>query len=140
MKDAADFSLTNKLSELEPLMSGVTDWCQQQALSEETVHEVNLIVDEVVSNIIRHGFDDGKEHTIRFGISIEKGDVVMSVEDQGLHFNPLLIPPPDISLPMTERKPGGLGIYLVKKLTHDIRYRREGGTNFLVLRKRAVFD
>jgi len=139
MSHAADFKLTNKLAELETLMSGVTAWCQQRSLSEETVYEVNLVVDEVVSNIIRHGFKDGQEHTIRFGISLDKDDVVISVEDEGLHFNPLIIPPPDISRPIQERQPGGLGIFLVKKLTDDIRYRREGDTNFLVMRKRAAF-
>jgi len=54
-------------------------------------------------------------------------------------FNPLIIPPPDIARPIQERQPGGLGIFLVKKLAHDIRYRREGDTNFLVMRKRAAF-
>ena len=140
MTNAADFKLSNKLTELEKLMGGITAWCQQHSLSEETVYEVSLIVDEVVSNIIRHGFSDDKEHTIKFGLSLENDDLVMKVEDEGLHFNPLLIPPPDISRPMQERQPGGLGIYIVKKLTQDIQYRREGGTNFLVLKKRAIFD
>ena len=140
MTNAADFELSNKLTELERLMNGVAAWCQQHSISEETVYEVNLIVDEVVSNIIRHGFSDDKEHTIRFGLSLEQGDLVMTVEDEGLHFNPLVIPPPDISRPIQERQPGGLGIYIVKKLTHDVQYRREGQRNFLVLRKRAAFD
>jgi anti-sigma regulatory factor (Ser/Thr protein kinase) len=140
MTNAADFELSNKLTELEKLMGGVTAWCQQHSISEETVYEVNLIVDEVVSNIIRHGFNDDKEHTIKFGLSLENDDLVMKVEDEGLHFNPLIIPPPDISRPMQERQPGGLGIFIVKKLTHDVQYRREGGRNFLVMRKRAAFD
>ena len=140
MTHAADFTLINKLTELNALMSSVTAWCGERGLSEETVYEVNLIVDEVVSNIIRHGFNDGKEHTIQFGISLEGTDLVMKVQDEGVHFNPLIIPAPDISKPMQERQPGGLGIYMVKKLTSDVQYRREGDANFLILRKNAVFD
>jgi len=139
MARAADFELTNELAELEGLMNGVTAWCKQQALSEETVYEVNLIVDEVVSNIIRHGFGDGREHTIRFGIALDGDDVVMKVQDQGVHFNPLIVPAPDTSAPMQARKAGGLGIYMVKKLTREVEYRREGSTNFLVMKKRAIF-
>ena len=140
MTNAVDFVVGNKLTELERLMAGVTSWCRKHAISDETVYEVNLIVDEVMSNIIRHGFSDDKEHTIKFGLSLEKSDLVMTVEDEGLHFNPLIIPPPDTSRPIQERQPGGLGIYIVNKLTREVQYRREGGRNFLVLRKRAAFD
>jgi len=94
----------------------------------------------LVSNIIRHGFNDGKEHTIQFAISLDGNDLVIKVQDEGVHFNPLIIPAPDISKPMQDRQPGGLGIYMVKKLTSDVKYLREGGTNFLVMRKNAIFD
>ncbi|MBI4165266.1 MAG: ATP-binding protein [Acidobacteria bacterium] len=100
MTNAADFKFSNKLTELEKLMGGITAWCQQHAISEKTVYEVNLIVDEVVSNIIRHGFSDDKEHTIKFGLSLENDDLVLKVESEGLQFNPLYTPPPDISKPM----------------------------------------
>ena len=139
MARAADFELINELAELEGLMDGIRAWCQQQVLSEETAYEVNLIVDEVVSNIIRHGFSDGKEHTIKFGISLDGDDVVMKVQDQGIHFYPLIVPAPDTLTPMQDRKPGRLAIYIVKKLARDVEYRREGLTNFLVMRNRAIF-
>ena len=52
MTHAADFKLINKLTELNTLMSRVGAWCGERGLSEETVYEVNLIVDEVVSSSI----------------------------------------------------------------------------------------
>ncbi len=138
MVQAAGFEISNKLSELERLADGITAWCQQRSFPEDAVYEINLIVDEVVSNVIRHGFKDGKDHTVKIRLTLENGDLLIQVEDQGISFNPLLLPPPDLSRPMSERRPGGLGIFMVKQMTHDAQYRREGDTNLLTLRKRIT--
>jgi anti-sigma regulatory factor (Ser/Thr protein kinase) len=137
MNTRASFVVKNNLAELERLMGGVSAWCQRNSISSETAYEVNLVVDEVVSNIIRHGYQDDKEHSIQFDVALEDGELVMRVADDGIHFNPLIIPAPDTSRPMEERHPGGLGIYLVKKLTHDIQYRRENSINILSMRKQT---
>jgi serine/threonine-protein kinase RsbW len=137
MDKSADFEISNKLSELEGLVTGITAWCQQHGLPEETIYEVNLIVDEIVSNVIRHGFKDGQDHTIRLRVSLVDDNLEILLQDEGVHFNPLTLPPPDISRPMEERRPGGLGIFMVKQMTHDAQYHREGNTNVLSLRKRV---
>jgi serine/threonine-protein kinase RsbW len=137
MNTRASFVVKNNLAELERLMGGVSAWCQRNSISSETAYEVNLVVDEVVSNIIRHGYQDDKEHSIQFDVALEDGELVMRVADDGIHFNPLIIPAPDTSRPMEERHPGGLGIYLVKKLTDDIQYRRENSINILSMRKQT---
>ncbi len=114
MTQSAAFQITNKLSELGPLMDRISAWCRSQSLSEGTIYEVNLIVDELVSNVIRHGSRDGQEYTIAFRISIVGDALEMVLEDGGLAFNPLLAPVPDLSRPIEERKPGGLGVFMVK--------------------------
>jgi anti-sigma regulatory factor (Ser/Thr protein kinase) len=59
----------------------------------------------------------------------------MEFEDRGREFNPLEIGEPDLDIPLEERKLGGLGIHLVKKMVDEAKYRREGDRNILLLRK-----
>jgi anti-sigma regulatory factor (Ser/Thr protein kinase) len=140
MTPTTDFEIRNSLDELEPLVRGISDWCQQRSFSQETIYEVSLIVDEVVSNIIRHGFKDGGEHRIQISVWTEGDDMAMAVRDEGVAFDPLLMPAPDLTRPMDERKPGGLGIFMVKQLTQEILYRREDGRNVLLLKKRPALE
>jgi anti-sigma regulatory factor (Ser/Thr protein kinase) len=125
----------NDLGELEGLLEGVANWGKGNALSEEIIYELSLIVDEVVSNIIRHGYRDGMEHPLTLELALDGSEMLIRVVDQGVHFNPLLKPDPDTSKPMEERKPGGLRIYMVKHLVDNLDYRRENGRNYLIIRK-----
>jgi anti-sigma regulatory factor (Ser/Thr protein kinase) len=63
--------------------------------------------------------------------------VTVTVEDDGVPFNPLEATEPDLDRPLEERSIGGLGIHLVKNLMDDVEYRREAGRNYLVMRKRV---
>lgn len=130
------FAVKNDIAELGGVLDGIRAWCRENSLSEEFAYELNLIVDEVVSNVIRHGYRDGKEHVLKFHLELAGDDLVMEVVDDGVHFNPLIIPPPDTSKPMEERPAGGLGIYLVKNLSDRVEYRRESNNNFLTLWKK----
>lgn len=137
MANRVSLVVENKLAELDRVLAELTAWCEANALPEETLYELKIIVDEVASNIIRHGFQDGTSHSFQLDLSLSGGDVSIDVVDEGVHFNPLIIPPPDLSRPIEERRPGGLGIYMVKNLVDDLEYRRENGKNFLTLRKKA---
>lgn len=63
--------------------------------------------------------------------SRDDGGFILQVTDWGEPFDPLRQPPPDIAAPLDEREPGGLGIHLVKSLTSELRYQREGDANRL---------
>jgi anti-sigma regulatory factor (Ser/Thr protein kinase) len=120
MASRAPFVVKSNLAELEALLAGVSAWCQGNSVSGETVYEFNLVVDEVVSNIIRHGYQDEDERTIQLEVSLEGGELLIRVVDDGIYFNPLIVPAPDTSMPVRERHPGRLGIHLVRNLTHDL--------------------
>jgi anti-sigma regulatory factor (Ser/Thr protein kinase) len=75
-------------------------------------------------------------------VSIDVGadDGVLSIrfEDSGRPFDPASREDPDVSpVPAEERDVGGLGIFMVKRLMDEVSYKREGGKNVLVLRKRV---
>jgi serine/threonine-protein kinase RsbW/sigma-B regulation protein RsbU (phosphoserine phosphatase) len=105
-------------------------------LSEDDVMAVNLVLDEVVANVIEHGYggEEG-ERDIYVSMEFDGSLLILRVEDEGRPFDPLQAPPPDLSLPLEERPVGGLGIHIVRSLMDEVEYRRAAGRNVLIMRK-----
>ncbi|MCD8193264.1 MAG: ATP-binding protein, partial [Tannerellaceae bacterium] len=55
--------------------------------------------------------------------------------DSGISFNPTVKQTPDISLPVSDRPIGGLGIFLVKQIMNEVKYDRIGNKNILTMVK-----
>jgi anti-sigma regulatory factor (Ser/Thr protein kinase) len=97
---------------------------------------VSLAIEELVTNCIKYGYDDSDGHTVGIILSLDGRTLTMEVIDDGRAFNPLDVPPPDMSLAMEGRPIGGLGIHLLRQLADQMTYERRGGENRLVLTKR----
>jgi serine/threonine-protein kinase RsbW len=106
-----------------------------QALPSQARWRFLVALDEILSNIVRHGLD-GRDGTIVLTFSLEAGVLATEVVDTAAPFNPLLAPPPDTTSPLEARRPGGLGIALVDNLMDQVRYERRDDRNHLVLRWR----
>ena len=135
--NALTLTLVNHASEIERACALVERFVEHRNLSPEVAYVVSLTLDEVVANVIRHGYDDGAEHAIRIHVDLDGDLLTVRVEDDGREFNPLLAPVPDFDLPLEERPVGGLGIHIMRTLMDDIEYRRVDGANVLTLRKRV---
>ena len=101
-------------------------------LPEELRHDVLVIVDEVLSNVQRHGHGGG-ELDVDIRMAIEDDTLVLRFADSGPPFDPLSATAADLQIPVGKRRAGGLGIVLIRALTDSQRYLREGGRNILVL-------
>ena len=93
-----------------------------------------MSLDEIVCNVIRHGFDDDKEHEIHVAVDVADGVVTASVTDDGVAFDPREAPLPNLDAPIEERQPGGLGMHLVRSTMDEVDYRREDDRNILTVR------
>ena len=129
------FELKSKLSELNALCRHLEDCGDVMKLPQKCLFEINLGLDELFTNIISYGFDDGIEHQIKFSLAKEKETLVVQVEDDGKPFNPLEAADPEVSQDLDSINIGGLGIHLVKKMMDDIDYQRVKGKNKLILKK-----
>lgn len=85
---------------------------------------VELVFEEIVTNIVRHGYTDERAHEIDVRITCGDGSVVLAVEDDGRPFDPLQRPDPDKPASIEEATVGGLGILLVRKAATGLRYER----------------
>ena len=129
--------VANDISEVNRLHSSVSQFCQKHGLSAEIEGDLSLALEEIVVNVIRYGHPEGGKHEIRVLLSLEQDCVVATVEDDGVPFNPLEAPEPDLDSPIETRPIGGLGIHLVRNITDGLAYRRNEGRNRLVMRKQV---
>ena len=109
-----------------------------QGISDKTAIKLQMTVDEIYSNICYYsGADDV---TIRVSvekdITSEKNMVSLTFIDDGVPYNPLERPDPNVDELLEQRSQGGLGIYLVKKRMDKVEYIYEDGCNCLIVTKK----
>jgi anti-sigma regulatory factor (Ser/Thr protein kinase) len=129
----ADF--VSDRSELEKLEGFTADFAQKAGLSDKDLFALQIIVEELVTNVIDYGGVPAGEHAVRVELSAQDGELVVHLVDRGKKYNPLLREDPDVTLPAEQRPIGGLGVHFCKKLTEAQEYERRDGCNVLTLRK-----
>jgi len=127
--------LVNQRAEIQRLGEIAERFGADNGLSDDEVMSVNLVLDELVTNIMDYGYDDGGRHEIRVTMTAEHGTLTIEVEDDARAFDPLAAPPPDLDLPLEERPIGGLGIHIVRSVMNTVEYQRREGHNILTMRK-----
>ncbi len=132
-----EIKLNNKVSELERFNQTLTEFGQHHGLAPRLVHDLNLALEEILTNIISYGYPDNREHEIKVRLSVQPGEVKAEVEDDGQPFNPLEASEPDTAQSLQERTIGGLGIHLVRKLMDNLEYKRQGDRNLLTIKKKT---
>ena len=129
-------NLKNKISELEKLTLFIDDVCESAGVDSATAMNINLALEEAVSNIIFYAYPGGEsEHTITVRYSMKDNELHFDIYDRGIPFDPTAKADADVSLNAEERKIGGLGIFLVKQIMDRVEYQRQGDENILKLTK-----
>lgn len=132
----SSITIVNSLKELTRLAEFVEIFGEQAELPLKIIFEMNLCLDELITNVVSYGYNDSESHSIHIILEKNKDVVAIEIIDDGIEFNPLMKDPPDTTLPLEERQLGGLGIHLVKSVMSDYTYAREGSNNRLKLFKR----
>ncbi len=136
MAEQATLVLKNDTSELERVMSYISEVCLQKSIPPDIEYDLNLALDEMIINVAKHAFPESEEHNFTVQVSMDDDEFVARIEDDGKEFNPTEYPNPDLNAPLEARKEGGLGIYLVRQIMTSIEYQRVGGKNVVTLRKK----
>lgn len=104
-------------------------------LSEKSMREARLAVDEACANIIEHAYA-GRRGTITVEVTIRGGAVAITLRDHGRPFDPQAVGTPDLTRYIKTGKKGGFGLFLIHKIMDEVRYSRAGDSNVLTLVKR----
>lgn len=135
--DVINVEMVNELSEIERLSLIIDEFVERNGLSPKVAFELNVALDEILTNVITHGYDDSGPYPIQVRGRLEDGFMTIEVEDGGREFDPLKASEPDLDSGVEERPIGGLGIHLVRQLTDRLEYRRLEGRNLLTMWKAA---
>ena len=115
------------------LVDGLEAFSDRAGLTPRATGRLVVVVEELAANIAMHA---AGATFVRVVARREADAVHLSLEDDGPAFDPLSAPPPGLDAALEEREAGGLGVHLVRTMTRDMTYRRDGGLNRLT----AVLD
>lgn len=128
--------ILNKMEQLEKVQLFIDELAESWTLKPELFFEINLILEEYITNLIGYGYHDEHDHEIAIEISVGEKQIKIIVTDDAGPFDITKVPEnTDIDNPVEERKIGGLGIHLIKKFTDQIEYDRIGKLNRLIMLK-----
>jgi len=127
--------ITDKSSEIIAFLMASPDMPSDEALR----FKLRLSIEEAVENVVRYAYEGGIGW-LEVGTNLDHDSLILTVElrDAGVPFNPLEVPDPDVTLLAEDRKIGGLGIYLCKKMMDTLNYKYEEGNNVLTMTKRVA--
>ena len=129
------FELKNELSELNALARHLNNWGDAIGLQADSISRINICLDELFTNIVSYGFDDDREHVVKFTITDNNNLVTINIEDDGKAFNPLEKVDPEFPKNVESAKIGGLGILIIRKLMDSVTYERSQGKNKLTMKR-----
>ena len=131
-------TIGNRRDELARVAKIVDDLATTHHLAPDVVADVNVVLDEVLTNIIAYGYEDHGAHEIRVSLTLDADVLEVEVVDDARPFDPTTRAPADVNAPLRERRVGGLGIHFVRSLMTEITYARVGNHNRLVLKKHVT--
>jgi len=134
-KSVRHYVIRNNIGELTAFAEKVEKLAEEWDLPLPITMNLNLVLEEALSNVIFYAFTDEKEHDIKIDIIHGGNALTVRITDSGIPFDPTTRQEPDITLPVEERPIGGLGILLILKMMDKVEYARIKNQNVLTLTK-----
>jgi serine/threonine-protein kinase RsbW len=113
---------TAKFEYLDEIREFVGDIARKGGFSGKDVYNIQLATDEAASNIIEHAYEGVKDGILELSCDMEDDAIKIVLVDHGEPYEPDSIPLPDLKADLSERKIGGLGIFLMRKLMDEVHY------------------
>ena len=131
-------SVAAQASHLPQLIAFLQQFWSSAALPPRECIAFELALEEVFMNVVMHGASQGEPRRVEVSLDLTPAELTLTVEDDGPGFDPLSLPPPDVTASLTDRAVGGLGVFLVRKMMDTVSYARIAGRNQLRMSKRLL--
>jgi len=122
-----------RMERLEQLVQFVARHAEAAGFPIRRIKEIELATEEVLVNIVSYAYPDNEGPVSIQCWADNAARLVLEISDNGVPFNLLDVPDPDVTARFSDRQVGGLGIFFVKQMADEARYRREGDRNILML-------
>ncbi|PKL64828.1 MAG: ATP-binding protein [Methanomicrobiales archaeon HGW-Methanomicrobiales-3] len=137
MDPPVTLKISSDIAEIPEVSARLEELMEAYGFAPEAILDTQLAVEEAITNIIVHGYKrpDGE---IQITCSRVSDAIEIRIADSAPPFDPLSLPEPDLSSTVSERRIGGLGIYLIRRVMDGFFYRYEDGKNILTLIKKKA--
>ena len=122
------------IEHLERLLGFVSEHAKDQGFTSDMLKKIELASEEALVNVFNYAYSDKHDGEVEVSCGLDDNNrFVIEIMDSGTPFNPLSLSEPNLTEDVSDRKIGGLGIHLIKKMMDEVEYRREGNNNILNL-------
>ena len=129
-------TLINEIQQIPILYEFIEGVGHDFGLEDALVLKLNLALEEAVSNVILYAYPKEPGKKIVVSVSLKGSDLIFTVTDSGIPFDPTLSENPNLELSAEERPIGGLGIYLIKQIMNEVTYSRIHDINIFTMKKK----
>ena len=124
-------------ADLVPLLDNLS---AQLAWSERHRFQIELALEELIVNTFTHGRSAAQASlteviAIDMKVQQDGADLIITLKDNAIPFDPTLFAPPDLTLSAEDRQIGGLGLFLISKMMDTVHYKRDGSFNHVEMHK-----
>jgi anti-sigma regulatory factor (Ser/Thr protein kinase) len=122
---------------LDEIREIVAEAARRVGFSDKEIYAIQLAADEASSNIIEHAYAGVTGGKLEIDLNTSDNKLKIIMRDHGKPFDPSSVPEPNVKADLSERKIGGLGMYLMRKLMDEVSYESSPETgNILTMIKR----
>ena len=134
--------VANDLKELVVIAERVDEFCGKHEISPTVAYQVNVSIDELLTNTISYGYADGARHEIGIDLRLDGDKLIVRIEDDAKQFDLTDSDPnkADTDSELESRTPGGLGIFFVHQMMDTVSYYREKNKNIVLLAKKLEIE
>ncbi|MBP5338111.1 MAG: ATP-binding protein [Prevotella sp.] len=130
-----EIKIKNQIDELDHVAAFVEQIGEELGLDMELQMNLNLVLEEMVTNVIFYAYPQGTEAEIELVAECDGKELAFVLSDQGEEFDPTLKEDTDMDVNPAERDLGGMGIFIVKNIMNKVTYQRLEGRNLLTMKK-----
>jgi serine/threonine-protein kinase RsbW len=134
--ETVSFDLAPRLGEIARMVEIVEAFGETHRIPPATLHQVTLVLDELITNIVSYGIAPGEGRPITVALTRRRDALTIALSDPGRPFDPRSVEPPDTAASLEERKVGGLGVHFARTMMDSFDWRYHDGRNHVTLTKR----
>ena len=130
-----EHQLASRVEAIRTLLDSVEAWAEGADLPPKALFRLNLVLEELATNIVRHGYRDVPDGIVDVRVVDDGSAVTLTLRDRAAEFDPFKnAPEADLDEPVHTRRIGGLGVHFVKQMAQSYTYRRLDGENEIVVK------
>jgi len=138
MTNAFRMTIGTGRGEVAKANAAFAEFAEAHALPGPVRRSVHVALDELLTNTVAHGFAGRTGGEVSVEVELRTDQVSVTLTDDGTPFDPFGRAAPDTALSVEQRRIGGLGIHLVRRMMDEVSYHRRADRNVVVLAKRLT--